>query len=646
MNKDADENELPFHKRLKQNLFSLIEKILDNSDISFLFFIIAKLLELLILLSFSFHDQVHFLQEIEVAFAWKPSELYTNFLKWFNIVRLAYIGAETTSVLVVVFFFVCFGLTLLCWLLLVFGVHFAAAKSVPAVVASTLRFIMIIYPSIIFLEAFEMTLQMFNCTEVPGKGSVVAMTESRDKKLYCWDAFHIVCVCIAAVSAILQLALGAVFVMLDLEMKMKSKNCMARGTNVLEVFGVLQKTGMVLAVVIFGRKFYEAVGFVLLVLSATKLLLTLLLEPYHNRKSQILIIVGSSIEFWVNLSLGVDLFLKRLEFSMNAMLALVGSPLFAVIMVYLWLERSVSMMQLKSKNATAYELYLKMRKLIEVYENAESSENSVWLNGLLSQHIHRCKKETCQLHEAFNRIITTGATQNQDNAKVYRNYLSMKYKKIIRTYPQNIFVKIAYALFLSEYANNSVYALIELGEAQELNPSITEQLLLVRYKSIFERELTERKMVVNKMTQSNVEAAIKFEVLCSNFKKALLNSAISFSELWGYLKNETATFSQLERMIKKIYHSGREVEKIWEDILQVKGDIPKTLHMYAQYQFKVINNPKAAIELDKKARTEEIIQAQAHQENELSLKDMRNIGDYASDGAPCIYVSAVPVSCT
>jgi len=499
---------------------------------------------------------------------------------------------------------------------------------------------MVIYPTIIFLEAFDISMQIFNCTEV-NRDLVVKLTESKSRKLYCWDVFHCVCASIAIVSGILQLAFYVIVVLFDLEMKMKSKNCMARATNTLDAFGIFQRASIVIVVIIFGENFNKVVGLTLFILSGIKLILTIRLEPYHEKKTQILFITTSSIEFWVNLSLNIDLFFEGLNFSMNAMLAIIGSPLFSIIMVYLWLELSISMIMLKSKNTTAYELYLKMRKLIDVFENEKNKKYAVWLNGLLSQHIHHCREEACYLHEAFNRIITTGVAHNQESAKVYKTYLSMKYKKIIRANPRNVFIKIAYALFLSEYAKKSVYALIELEKAQELNPSVTEQLLLVRYKRIFEHELAERKMLVNKMTQSNVEAAIKFEILCGNFKKALLNTASSFSELWGYLKNETATSVQLEKMIRKIYSNGREVEKIWEEILQVKGDVPKTLYLYSQYQFKVMNNSKAAMEYDKKARTEEIIQA--HQENELSLKDMRNINDYAADGVPCVYISATPV---
>ena len=113
------------------------------------------------------------------------------------------------------------------------------------------------------------------------------------------------------------------------------------------------------------------------------------------------------------------------------------------------------------------------------------------------------------------------------------------------------------------------------------------------------------------MTKANIELAIKCDALFDKVKNLLLNAAAIYNELWSYLKNLSITSFQLEKIITKIYQRGKLIEGLWEEFLEIKGDIPKTLYIYAQYQFKVMNDSKAAILLDKKAKREEIIQAQA-----------------------------------
>jgi hypothetical protein len=577
-------------------------------------------------------------------FPWEPAELYSNFLKWFNILRLTFIAQNTTSILLLVFFFAGGGVVIACWLLVAFGVHFAASGPIPGVITSALKWLVSIYPTLLFMELCELSLWMFKCVDT-SSGSVLDMTSELGQKIYCLDTTHTVYLCVAVVFLLLHCAFAVLVVMSDVEMKMNSKNNTERASNVLEIYGVVQRSCVLLAILVLGYHSQQLVALLLLVMSVAKLVIAMVMEPYHRRSVQILVLALAAVETWINISLCIEVHFAWIQFSMNSLLAILGSPVFAIMIVYVWFERNTKLLQLKTKTSSSYELYLKMRKLIQIYDNAEDMENAVWLNGLLSRHVHNCKKkDTCPYHEGFDKILNSTSTTRAEIDKVYSDYINMKYKKIIRADPNNTFLRIAYGLFLSEYVKNRVRALIQLEEAQAMHPSITEQLLLARYKSVFESELAEEKMLVNKMTQSNIELALKFETLCGKFRAALLDSATAFTEVWSYLKNESATSFQLERMVNKIYEQGHMVEDMWEEILLIKGDIPKTLSLYAQYQLKILNDIKTAMGLFKKAKTEEIIQAQAHQENEFTLKDMRNITDYASDGTPCLYISALPVS--
>ena len=408
------------------------------------------------------------------------------------------------------------------------------------------------------------------------------------------------------------------------------------------MFEIFQRSFIILVIAVFGYNAIQIIAAAYIVMSVAKLILGILKEPYHKKSAMVTILILNSIETWVNLSLCIEVFFQWFDFSMNTLLALLGAPVFAIMIVYVWFERNTGLLHIKTKNTKSYELYLKMRKLIQIFELSDDMENTVWLNGLLSKHVQKCKRENCPFNEEFKKFISEPSISPEDNAKVYWQYLSMKYKKIIRGEPECIFLRVTYALFLSEYVKNRVYALTQLEETLTMNPGICEELQIARYKRVCENELSEEKMLVNKMTQSNIELAIKFDALCNKFRSAMYEAATAFSELWGYLKNELASSFQLERMTNNIFEQGKIVDETWDDILQIKGDLPKILYLYSQYQLKVINDTKNSLYFFKKAKTEEIIQAQAHQENELTLKDMRNITDYASDGSPCIYISANP----
>lgn len=545
--------------------------------------------------------------------------------------------------IILLFFFASGGLIIASWLVVLLGMHFSSGGTLPSQIIGGLRAIGLFYPTIFYVEAFELFVWMFKCIEDNGI-YYMELTSNLDGKLLCWDTIHIVYISLAAIFLILHITFAFLFVNMDLEMKMNTKNHTARSVNILDALGIVQASSIVLTIAIFGYGSQQIIGLVLFGLSALKLVLTLMIEPYHKRNVQQFTLILNSIEMWVNTCLFLELFFSWMDFSINILLAILGAPLFSLIVLYVWYERNTALLRLKTKKSSTYNMYLKIRKLIDIYDNPDELENAMWLNGLLSRHVKKCKHETCTFCEEFKIILETKNNIPEDCTRAYYNFINNKYKKVVRAEPYNTFLRISYALFLSEYLKNRVTALIQLEAAQNLHPGFSAELLLWRYKALFESELAEEKLKINKMTQSNIELAIKFDILCTKLHEALRDSATAFSEIWTYMKNENPSTAQLERLTNKIFEYGTIVENTWEEIVMIKGDVPKTLHIYAEYQLKVANDPKTSNSLLIKARNEEKIQNQAHQESELTLKDMRNISDYSSDGTPCIYISALPVN--
>ncbi len=550
---------------------------------------------------------------------------------------MTFIAESTDSLLVIVFFFVSCGCVTAAWLLLLLGIHFAGGRSVPSPIVGALRAFISVYAQIMYIEILEFFVGMFNC-----QGNVLDMTVDLNSKILCWDTLHVVYVCLASVFIILHVAFAVIVVNLDFEMKMKTKNSTARSSNMLCNWELFQYTCMVLSIALLGYSSNKSIALIFFVLSSGKLIICVLLEPYHCQTVQKVSLVFYGVETWASAVLSYALYFDWMSGSISAAIAILGAPAFAFMALCTWRERNRDLLKLKTKKCKPYDMYLKMRKMIEVFDNPEEIENSIWLHGHLSKHLQRCKKENCVFHEDFRNILKLDVPTSLC-IKSYYVYLNAKYKKLVRSDPANSFLRITYAVFLSEYVKSRVNALLQLEEAQSLQPSLAEEMQLCRYRSLFEGELAEEKMLVNKMTQSNIELAVRYEALRVRFKETLKESASAFVELWNYVKSETPDSQQLELLIQKAYEQGTVAEALWEEIITMKGDIPKTLYLYAHYQLNIMNDRKTADLLMHKAKTEENIQTQAHQDNELTLKDMRNINEYASDGTPCVYISCLTV---
>ena len=540
-------------------------------------------------------------------------------------------------------FFATCVITLSGWAFVIIGSLYGANEVVPSLILTVLKFYVSIFPPILFIESIEIAEGMLQCSNTEIGQTAVAITVGTSGEIYCWETFHIVLVIIAILFIIFEIILVFAFVILGIEMKMKTGNCLARATNAFDIFSVLQKLAIEFVILIFGYDSTKVFGFTLLLTSGIKIFIVLMYEPYNKDSIQIITLILTSIEFWGTVSLNIEIFLYWIDFALNIFLFIIGSPIFTVMMVYLWSDKSRGLVQLKARNSNNYDLYLKMRQFMKIYEQIEDPENIVWFNGLLNRHSQNCRKRSCLLKEEFEKLTRMDSNCIEDIRKIYGNFIRMKFKKLLNSRQDKVFIRLTYGLFLSEYIHDNVHALAELDSAEDMNPTLSEQFLLARYKIYLEHELNEEKMMINRMTQSNIELALKFESLYNRFKKTLISSAIAFNDIWNYLKNETAEAFRLETMIHKIYITGNIVDKNWEEVLEIKGDIPKVLYMYAKYKFLVLNDIKSAMVLDKKGKTEEVIQSQSHQENEFNLKDMRNIADYASDGTACIYISDVPV---
>jgi hypothetical protein len=59
--KDAKSEVKPLMQQIKERLFMLMQGVLEESEIGFLRLLVTKVLESLILISFSLHDRVSFL---------------------------------------------------------------------------------------------------------------------------------------------------------------------------------------------------------------------------------------------------------------------------------------------------------------------------------------------------------------------------------------------------------------------------------------------------------------------------------------------------------------------------------------------------------------------------------------------------------
>ena len=233
---------------------------------------------------------------------------------------------------------------------------------------------------------------------------------------------------------------------------------------------------------IFDYGSIQIIAIQILIFSCVKLVLTIIYEPYHNSKTQIIALLFNAIEAWVSIVLNIPIFLSWLEFDMNIIMLIIGSPFFIIVVVNTWKTRNRNILKMSLDHEQIYNNYLKIRKLIQIYEDPNEPENLLWINDMLFIHLKYCKDEKCELHEDFRRAINSNKFIPEQINEAYLKYLDAKYKVIVKANFSDIFIRIAYSLFLCEFTKNRVMSIVQLEEAQSSNPNILYELLIGRNK--------------------------------------------------------------------------------------------------------------------------------------------------------------------
>ena len=141
-------------------------------------------------------------------FPWQPKELYDNLLKWFNILRLSYISSEISNDMVLAFIFIFGGFVIVCWILVILGARYAYYGYIPNIIASSLKAIMPIYSTLIYLQIFEITMSLFQCESITDESKYVAITRDLQRKTYCWETEHTIFAGVFSSDGCLDVSVG------------------------------------------------------------------------------------------------------------------------------------------------------------------------------------------------------------------------------------------------------------------------------------------------------------------------------------------------------------------------------------------------------------------------------------------------------
>jgi hypothetical protein len=310
-----------------------------------------------------------------------------------------------------------------------------------------------------------------------------------------------------------------------------------------------------------------------------------------------------------------------------------------------------SVSNIEEKALTPARGLIKIREILLNMKQFAERKNYLTLSGIALSHYKTCKDPECKFHLLLNQQYKKKPGElGKENANVvesesleeylpiYIKYTKNMFVALIKAFPNDALLKLYYSKFLQTHTRKIVKSLylLELLEKQE-NLGIIMQYSIKKCKNSVSKQLTEEKMISNKISLANIENAIECQQLEESVKEASYKTALAFDDMWNYLKGEDISDSKLESYCIASYDSLRNVEAIWEKIISSNSQSSQLLAFMSQYQQKVLNDFPMFLQLQKRAKQEE--QMKLHSAK-FKFNDMANIKEYAYDGVACFYISA------
>ena len=306
------------------------------------------------------------------------------------------------------------------------------------------------------------------------------------------------------------------------------------------------------------------------------------LSSLYNTKASKTNICFSLIIFWNSLCLAISALLQNIDFTGGVFIFLCGVPILLLTILFFY-EDNFKISDLKKSQASSANGYIHIVKVMELIDDVRQNERKsrILLDSYIVEYEKQCPIINCPLSQYWREI-------NQGNYNVgslLLQHIEVRFKKLIRQFPSDAFIRIMFAYFIDTKLNKQNLARSMLINMKPKAKSLAEKFFLFRVEMLLEKN-------ENQSIFENEE--ISYSNLFDSFKDKILFISKLYSSFWStlffYHQNSNQDLTQLDDIGHQIEKTKKEIDEDFLELQRLKPSNIKVLKYYSDFLSEVLND--------------------------------------------------------
>lgn len=469
------------------------------------------------------------------------------------------------------------------FILLILTIHLPKSK---IHCPSLIQIISVIVPmmsTILFIPIFETLISIFICN----KGY-----NEYGKELKCWENVYVFHSVISVITLVIFILYSFLIQNTFFELKYNKNGYSSKKTLLTDNILLYNKM-----IIIIGIKFFYASHSTQIIMAFIVICMAYLsycytsITPYYFFEVQRSYMIMSYITTWTFLILLVSQLTINTNFNGNLALLIIGNVVICIgillsdkrINFFLILKCSLHL----SSGDEAINQIEELFSIIHPKENDRISPLIFF--GYVNQYSSNSIKE----NDPLAKYIQENDKNNLMHIMIHMHSL---YLTALSKFPEDVRLRIFYAIFMFDGLSKREQALRELDIAQSHNPIFSFEFIIYRLKNVFENQICNGNINTFSTEMSELSITLTYKKLYSEFKLMISKAANDYILFWNILSisNESnkEDLSKLNSIGSKIKNSLEKINKLYFKMIKIKPYNQEIILGYAFFNTYILNDEK------------------------------------------------------
>lgn len=579
-------NELLDH--IKHSYFDLLNIIIKyypittNGKMFLIFF------ELLQILSYPFGNNFEYI--------WENTSLYKLFNILFTYCKITSIFKGSTHMYIIVYYFI------IIIIFTVFGfligmIYYMRKSSVPSI--SCVKILAVAMPTmanVFYIPIVNILISIFNCDS--------SGLNPYGNNFECWSVSYIIHASIGSVALLIFLFFSSIVINTFLEPKNNKNSALAKREVYIEIVIVLAKTftcvtctfvtgfNVIRVISILNYLFYCYIGYYI----------TYHNTIYYSFKIQKTYKLFSYISSWGFMSLLIGALATKEKNTIKDNLFVY---IFIVGSIVLFFGVALQNKKIRYYNMTRPLSYAKSPKeFVELIEelmfltlNKDAHRDyQIMLNGYIHYNLDKTtflQIEDIQLGKYFD-------SQHEEKKGYIFLFLQINtiYQFAISKFPLSSYLRIHYAIFLSDYLSRNDQALIELTNASRFHLTLSEEFVIYQLSKSLEGQYANNSNEL--LNTVDLFTNLSYKGMSKKFKTLINKVSLLYVDFWSLLSSSD---HESQEELTKLNNIGTKINDLVENIHNIFRKMQKIspydidiITEYSQFTSEILNDKKTSDE--------------------------------------------------